>query len=277
MDGKKFKFVLLFLMFFQSCCLLAEPEVVKISNSTKNEVSASRVFEVKTTCISKISQPIIFWAKSFIEKRKRGEFFEVPFISIAGCSAVGKTEFAKGLKIELEKEKIEVEILKQDDFIMPNKAGCGNFAHPWLNHKEMHRVINDIKNGQLHISRPRYDWVSRTVTYETLDLTKVDIILFEGLYVLNSDSPYDFNRYANIHIFIDAAEEDIIKWDWQREKDSANSCYIPMSKKKFNKTVVRNMRDYHKNIFPNKKKADFIIEKDKNHNYSLIVTRLITQ
>jgi uridine kinase len=135
----------------------------------------------------------------------------------------------------------------------------------------MHRVIDEIKNGKLNVNRPRFNLKSQVVTYEELDLTHVDIILFEGIYVLNTDVPYDFNSYANIKIFIDASKEDIIRWDWQREIDFKNSCCIPVSKSGFNRGVARIMRDYRKNILPKKKKVDFIIEKDANHNYSLII------
>lgn len=260
MEVKNLKLFLLILVFFQSFNLLSKLE------TTKNEN------------ISNISKPIIILAKRIVEKRKNKEFYGMPFISIAGCTAVGKSEFTNSLSCELEKAGIKIVILKQDDFILPLNS-CNNFnnsnnlAHVWLNHREMHRVASEIKNGKLHVNMPNYDWITRNTTYKDLDLTGIDIVLFEGLYVLNLDCPYDFGSYANIKIFIYAKDEDIKTWAWRREQASANAFYIPMNQARFSKYIKNTISDYHKYVLPQKKNADFVIEKDKNHNYLLFFTK----
>lgn len=223
-----------------------------------------------TPDISNISYPIVLKAQELIKFKKKSNL-GTPIISIAGCSAAGKTEFTKALKKELKKADINALILKQDDFMNPLEIIPDYILHPHLDHKKIHEVMKNIKNGVLKITKPKFDWKKRAVVYENIDLSDIDIILFEGLYVITGLS-YGFVVYSDIRIFINAKEEDIIEWNWQRE-NSGKVSHTPRNREKFDKDIAWDMEDYRKNILTTKINADFVIEKDKNHTYSLTVIR----
>jgi pantothenate kinase len=126
----------------------------------------------------------------------------------------------------------------------------------------------DIKKGMVRIIKPKFDWKTRSVIHEEICLDKIDIILFEGTYVLTGDEAYNFDEYNDLRLFIYADDNDIVAWNWHRENACYNG-YIPREREKFDKDIAWDMEDYHKNILPTMLKAHFIIEKNTDHLYSL--------
>jgi len=218
------------------------------------------------TDISKISAPIIK-AITLLIKKYSDSSYALPVVAIGGCSAVGKSEFTKILQSLLQQHGIRALILKQDNFMNPLEVFSNYTIHPHLDHKKIHTVLKNIKKGHKQVISPTFDLSQLTVTYNQLDLTNIDIILFEGTYVLSTDESYNFLGYSDLRIFIDASEKDIIKWNWQRENSDTHN--IPRSRDRFDQDTSWNMNDYHVNILPTKVHADFVIEKNHNHDYSL--------
>lgn len=140
------------------------------------------------------------------------------FIAISGCSCVGKTFFADRLAQLLEQEKITVAILHLDDFFNPLVVDPLAF-NPYLEHQLIHTTIQQIQAGVPVIEKPIWpEWgkKQKEKTTELFNVSGIDIILFEGVYASCTNPPYDFAKYAAFSIFIDANDEDIIRWRWIR-------------------------------------------------------------
>lgn len=219
--------------------------------------------------ISKVIFPIVLRAESLIERRKM-EHLGMPIIAIAGCSAVGKSEFAHVLKAAFAKRGIKAIIFKQDDFMNPLETIADHLIHVHLDHHKIHAAMQQIKNGERCIRKPKFDWKQRAVVYEDLDLTDADIILFEGTYTLSGPESYNFFAYSDIRLFIHAEEKYIVEWNWQRE-NSGKCGHMPRKQEKFDQDIAWDMCDYRMNILSGKLVADFIIEKNHQHDYSLVV------
>ncbi|MHB1440145.1 MAG: type I pantothenate kinase [Cuniculiplasma sp.] len=170
---------------------------------------------------------------------KRKAFLEidngrVPYIiGIAGSVAVGKSTTARILKklISTWDTELNVYIVPTDGFLYPNaelirKGIMDKKGFPEsYDLKSMIRFLYRVKSGVREIKVPfyshlKYDIVPR----EEINIVQPDIILFEGLNVLQShagrinDNFHDLmvSDFFDFSIFVDAEEEIIKQWFIQR-------------------------------------------------------------
>lgn len=213
--------------------------------------------------------PIFEQAKKLAQEHAQNPQFNRPIISIAGCVAVGKSYFARELKKLLKKEKVKATILRADDFYEPTPIKNA-LIHPYFNQDRLHEVLKQVIEGKEHIEKPVWDTSGkvRAKEEETACFWGIDIILFEGIYTLCDESNYDFLKYSSLKIFLDATQENINAWNWQRELSHHPDKV--RTKEKFDNDVKWDIEDYHKTIAPMKKHADFILTKDANYAYTLI-------
>lgn len=127
-------------------------------------------------------------------------------IGIAGGSASGKTLLSKRLKDAFEKEN-SIVIIRQDDYyhdqahLSMQERLKVNYDHPFAFDNE--RLVMDLDrllNGQA-IEKPVYDFVEYTRSNEVEVVYPADVILLEGLFVLEEKLIRD---RCHIKVFVDA-------------------------------------------------------------------------
>lgn len=181
-------------------------------------------------------------------------------VGIGGCPGIGKTHLTQLLFQELKRSGVSCAVVHFDDWTNPpDKREDGYF-----NLKGIHDFFSSFSQGMLQIEKPVYNEFSGQHSNETLDLRRIDLIIFEGLVALSSDPSFNYFSYCNLGIYIDASRDDI--WRWKRER--------PSSKSRTDVEFEEHMRavfEYHdKNIEPSKNNASWIVRKDSNHNYTLL-------
>lgn len=195
-------------------------------------------------------------------------------IGIAGGSASGKTSIAHTLYNTFEKTN-SVVIIKEDDYYknqdhltMAQRVKT-NYDHPFaFDHELLIEQLNDLISGK-DIEKPTYDYVNHTRSAKTEIVTYSDVIILEGLFVLESKEIRDL---LDIKVFVDTPSD--VRFirrllrdvnERKRTLDSIVNQYL---------TTVRDMHEQF--IEPSKKYADLIIP-EGGHNYvaiDLLVTKI---
>ncbi len=195
-------------------------------------------------------------------------------IGIAGGSASGKTSIAHTLYNTFEKTN-SVVIIKEDDYYknqdhltMAQRVKT-NYDHPFaFDHELLIKQLNDLISGK-DIEKPTYDYVNHTRSHKTEIVTYSDVIILEGLFVLESKEIRDL---LDIKVFVDTPSD--VRFirrllrdvnERKRTLDSIVNQYL---------TTVRDMHEQF--IEPSKKYADLIIP-EGGHNYvaiDLLVTKI---
>ncbi len=195
-------------------------------------------------------------------------------IGIAGGSASGKTSIAHTLYNTFEKTN-SVVIIKEDDYyknqdhLTMDQRVKTNYDHPFaFDHKLLIKQLNDLISGK-DIEKPTYDYVNHTRSSKTEIVTYSDVIILEGLFVLESKEIRDL---LDIKVFVDTPSD--VRFirrllrdvnERKRTLDSIVNQYL---------TTVRDMHEQF--IEPSKKYADLIIP-EGGHNYvaiDLLVTKI---
>ncbi|MBP3892053.1 MAG: uridine kinase [Solobacterium sp.] len=195
-------------------------------------------------------------------------------IGIAGGSASGKTSIARRIKDEFSDEK-SVLIIRQDDYykdqsnLTMEERVKTNYDHPFaFDNDLMVEQIKLLAAGQ-NIDKPTYDYVEHTRSSVTERLEPADVIILEGLFVLEDEKIRDL---LNIKIYVETAAD--IRFirrlirdvnERGRTLDSVVNQYV---------NTVRVMHDAF--IEPSKRYADVIIP-EGGHNavaIDLITTKI---
>lgn len=131
------------------------------------------------------------------------------FIGIAGGSASGKSLLAKRLKHAFETEN-SVVIIRQDDYykdqshLSMQERYKTNYDHPFAFDTDL--LVHDLdqllnRNG---INKPIYDFVNHTRSKEIEQLEPADVVVLEGLFVLEEVS---IRSRMDIKIFVQTADD----------------------------------------------------------------------
>ena len=195
-------------------------------------------------------------------------------IGIAGGSASGKSSIAKHLRDTFKDYKRVIRV-NEDDYYndqshmtMQERLKV-NYDHPFaFDHKLLLEHLSDLINGK-SIEKPVYDYVNYTRSKETIHIEGGDVIILEGLFVLEDE---DIRKLLDIKAFVDTPSDvrfirrlsrDIKERG--RSIDSVIDQYL---------TVVRPMHEQF--IEPSKKYADIIIP-EGGHNLvaiDLLITKI---
>ncbi len=184
-------------------------------------------------------------------------------IGIAGGSASGKTSIAEKIRDTFNDTK-SVLIIRQDDYYknqsdMPMEERVKtNYDHPFaFDNDLMVAQIRQLINGET-ILKPTYNFVEHTRSDITETLEPADVIILEGLFVLEDEA---IRNLLNIKIFVETdADIRFIRRlvrdvnERGRTLDSVVSQYI---------NTVRVMHNAF--IEPSKRYADIIIP-EGGHN-----------
>ena len=195
-------------------------------------------------------------------------------IGIAGGSASGKTSISRKLFETFEKTN-SVVIIKEDDYyknqdhLPMSERIKTNYDHPFaFDHQLLIEHLNVLINGGT-IEKPTYDYVNNTRSKVTEVIKYSDVIILEGLFVLESKEIRDL---LDIKVFVDTPSDvrfirRLLRDVKERERtlDSVVNQYM---------STVREMHEQF--IEPSKKFADVIIpEGGKNYvAIDLLVTKI---
>ena len=165
-----------------------------------------------------------------------GEFLgtsspKVPYIiGVAGSVAVGKSTFARILQALLARwpDHPKVDLVTTDGFLYPNKVlderGLMNrkgFPESY-DTRRLLQFLRELKSGTATVSAPVYSHVVYDIIDgETVDVSQPDIVIIEGLNVLQVGRPTEASTefvsdYFDFSIYIDADETHIEEWYVQR-------------------------------------------------------------
>lgn len=125
-------------------------------------------------------------------------------IGIAGGTGSGKTTVAKAIFSALPKTNIA--IIEQDSYYNDQSEMSyderikTNYDHPLsFDNKLLHRQLVDLLNGKT-IEKPVYNFSIHNRSEETLKVESKDIIILEGIMILEDESLRDI---MDIKIFVD--------------------------------------------------------------------------
>lgn len=225
----------------------------------ENAGSLDPLKEITSSIIERIIPQVELYRSGHINVR--------PVIAIAGCSAVGKSYFSRFLLKSLQEQKIHAKILEFDAFIEagPVEGALSEYNTLFDQHKA-HALLQKILNGEEIIEKPAWDETgpkSFKITQD-FDLREVELLIFEGEFTVCDENTYDFLRYSNLRVIIDADDNDLIRWDWERARYLETDSFAEFTEWKVQRIAV-----YRKLLEPLKKYADYLVRKEGSHCYQL--------
>ncbi|MBW9204723.1 type I pantothenate kinase [Mumia sp. zg.B53] len=152
-------------------------------------------------------------------------------IGIAGSVAVGKSTTARLLRELLAKSPghSNVSLVTTDGFLLPNaeleRRGLlerKGFPESY-DRKALLRFVMAVKSGRETVEAPVYSHLSYDVTDEVVTLNRPDVVLIEGLNVLQPARVRGDGRpglaisdFFDFSVYVDAARKDIRRWYIER-------------------------------------------------------------
>ena len=225
---------------------------------------------------------------------------ESPFvIAIAGSVAVGKSTTARVLQILLSRWETHprVDLVTTDGFLYPTAVleERGIMERKGFPESYDRRALLDflsaVKNGEEVAYAPVYDHgIYDIIPGKLQEVRQPDILIIEGLNVLQTGPTMMVSDFFDFSIYVDAATEDIEKWFLNRifmlrdtafqDPTSYYNQFIHMSDEElyaFAHEVWQstNQKNLEENILPTKLRADLILRKDVNHKIQHVMLRKI--
>jgi type I pantothenate kinase len=155
---------------------------------------------------------------------------KVPYvIGIAGSVAVGKSTTARILQALLSRwpNHPTVDLVTTDGFLFPNAELEARGLMSRKGFPESYDVrrlvqfVGDVKAGMAEVRAPIYSHEVYDITDEELVVRSPDVLIVEGLNVLQTPEPGRSSRlfvsdFFDFSIYVDADEADILQWYVER-------------------------------------------------------------
>lgn len=221
---------------------------------------------------------------------------KVPFvIGVAGSVAVGKSTTSRLIQALAKRwpNEPKVELVTTDGFLYPNAVLEERGLMKRKGFPESYdigrliRFLYELKSGQPYIEIPVYSHLKYDILEDEVQVIRSpDVVIVEGINVLqvnkkNRRIPQVFvSDFFDFSIYVDADEEDIIKWYVERFKILRNTAFqhpesyfykyrnlsdeeaVAVAKEIW-KTI--NGVNLEKNIRPTRYRADLILKKGEGH------------
>ncbi len=244
-------------------------------------------------------------------------------IAVAGSVAVGKSTFARVLQALLARwpDHPRVALITTDGFLHPNRVlearglmGRKGFPESY-DRRLMISFLAELKRGALAVEAPLYSHEAYDIVADrTLTVSRPDILIFEGLNVLqtssggaslNSSNPHEsgggagpsmltpsvvVSDFFDFSIYVDARESDIEGWYVKRflklqqtvfrNPHSYFHHYRDLTESEAVKTARKiwrdiNLRNLLENILPTRERANVVLNKRADHTVDQVQLRQI--
>jgi len=239
------------------------------------------------------------------QKFLRTEDSKVPYvIGVAGSVAVGKSTTARVLQALLARwpNTPKVDLLTTDGFLYPNavlqqeglmekKGFPESYDLP-----ELLRFLSGIKAGKTPMRAPIYSHiVYDVVRHEWIEIDRPDILIVEGLNVLQTGRPPKDGKaipfvsdFFDFSVYLDADEDILKRWYVDRflalrmtafrDPLSYFHRYSTLSDTEAVETATGiweriNLVNLRENILPTRQRADLILTKAENHAVEEVALR----
>ena len=227
----------------------------------------------------------------------------IPFvIGVAGSVAVGKSTTSRVLQALLARwpSHPAVEVVTTDGFLFSNAVlHERNMMHrkgfpESYDVRRLVTLLHSLKSGAETVEVPRYSHVTYDVVESTVQMQVPDIVIVEGINVLQIPPTRDttddrfVSDYFDFSIYVDAQESDVRQWYIDRtfhlrdlaklDPGSFFGFLAPMADsgvQDFAEMIWANVNgvNLRENILPTRSRADLILEKGSNHEVAKIKLR----
>jgi type I pantothenate kinase len=223
---------------------------------------------------------------------------KVPYvIGVAGSVAVGKSTFARLLQALLARwpDHPKVELVTTDGFLYPNRVleerGIMNrkgFPESY-DTRRLLQFLRELKSGAAEVSAPVYSHVVYDIVDgEEVTVHQPDILILEGLNVLQTGPALMVSDLFDFSLYVDARVEDIEQWYISRFLSMRAGAFAnPASHFHHYSTLTDDQavfaaRDiWHsinrpnliENILPTRPRATLVLRKDADHSINRLRLR----
>ncbi|MGB3696461.1 MAG: type I pantothenate kinase [Gordonia sp. (in: high G+C Gram-positive bacteria)] len=225
---------------------------------------------------------------TFLGERQRNR--QVPFvIGIAGSVAVGKSTTARVLATLLSRWEThpKVDLITTDGFLLPTaeleRRGIMHrkgFPESY-DRRALLRFVTEVKSGTPEVTAPVYSHISYDIVPgEVHSVRQPDILIVEGLNVLQTGPTLTVSDLFDFSVYVDAKTSDIEKWYISRFLQMRTGSFAdPQSHFHFYSSLTDeqatiaardiwtsiNRPNLIENILPTRPRATLVLRKDGNH------------